>query len=599
MKSVIKALIPVFVALGVFFSASYFSPVRAAANSVWFTPGTSQRTKGQSFTVTVYASADPNYGSPGTNVVVKYPGNLVSISNVTNGGALPSATITHDTSAQTISLSHSFYGYSSGFTDAPLIKFTVHANKAGKAVFNFNQSFVRGHTVAKIASTYTIVSPTCPAGQIGTPPNCSAPPAPNPAPTPTPTPPPAPTPTPAPNPAPTPSRPRTSTPTPSSSTPNTSVPSTSKEPSKKTTPKPAQTLAIEDIDTQPRYTTAAVLWDTNLKASATTFKYGTTSGALDSASQVISSDDGLTHEVNLTDLTIGTTYFYSIVAKDSTGKLVPESGEFTTEAYPVTLRLSGDDKPLANTDVTLKGFSETYTTDEQGEAFVSLLPGEYTLQLSQEGATEEHVFTIKALEIIGDEAPDTQVISVKFANVQRSVAQAGSSGSLLPVIIAIIGLVLLVGGFVGFILWRRHTAAANASVGYQSILSSDIYTSGPPPEYANYQTTYPGSNTSGTSYPSASYSPPTYTPTTPTPVSTAQGIPLAEEEPLDMWSAPSANPTNTVHPQQSTPPAAYPAPSQPDYTQYQTPYTTQPQPNANLTNAPLSQEAQSSTNQPY
>lgn len=539
MKLFIKIALPILTTVSVFLFATHFSPVQAAANSVWFTPGSSQRTTGQSFTVTVYASADPFFGTAGTNVTLKYPGNLVSVTNIKNGGALPSATITHNTQAQTISLSHSFYGYSSGFTDAPLIRFTVRANKAGKAVFNFTESFVRGRTVAKVASTYTIVTPSCPAGQIGTPPNCSTP-----APAPTPTPPPAPAPAPAPTP--TPPRPRPSTPTPSTSTPNTSAPSSSPTtPKKESPPKPAQALIIEDVDPQPRYTTSDVIWRTNIKASTITFKYGTTSGALDNGSTVTSSEDGLSHEVNLSGLELGTTYFYNIVAKDSTGKLVLDSGEFTTDAYPVTLRLTNNDKPLANTDVTLKGFSETYTTDDKGEAFTSLLPGDYTLQLTQEGATEEHTFTIKPLEIVGDEAPDTQVISVEFVVAAMNTgSQTETPPSLLPVIAAGVGLILLIGGFIGFILWRRHQSAAD-STGYQSILSSDIYSSGPPPGYSSnaYPEANIGQNTyTQSSYPSATYAPPTVAPT-----ATAQGIPLAEEEPLDMWSAPTQ-----TYPPQST-----------------------------------------------
>lgn len=569
MKPIIKVAVPILTALSVFLLATHMSQVHAAAsNSIWFQPGTSQRTTGQSFAVTVYANADPNFGTPDTNVTVKYPGNLVTVSGVTNGGALPSATITHNASAQTITLNHSFYGYSSGFTEAPLIKFTVRANKAGKATFNFTESFVRGHTVDKVASTYSIVSPTCPAGQVGTPPNCSTPPPVAPPTTPTPTP----TPTPRPS---TPSSgnsstsaPRTSTPTPSSSTPNTSAPSSTTSPTTKKTSDKLPSLLIEDVDPQPRYTTSDVVWRTSTKASNMTFKYGTTSSALDNGSTVISSTDGTSHSVKLTELELGTTYYYGIAAKDSTGKTIIESGQFTTDAYPVTLRLTSNEKPLAQTDVSLKDFSDTYTTDDAGEVFVSLLPGDYTLQLTQNGATEEHKFTIKALEINGDAAPDTQVISVEFVSATRAVTSSELSPSVLPIILAVIGLLLLTGGFVGFILWRRHQAAASASMGYQSILSSDIYSSGPPPGYAPSPTSTDGYAQPG-AYPQSAYAPATYT-TPAQPNITAQGIPLAEEEPLDMWSAPAAS---------------YPAPSVQAPTAYPQPAAYAPQPNP-LTSTP-------------
>ncbi len=167
MKQLLKLLLPILTALGVFLGATYLSPVHAAANSVWFQPGSGNHTIGQSFTVTVYGSTDANFGAPSTAITVKYPSNLVSVTNVSNAGTIPSAVLTHNTESHTVSFAHSFYGYSAGLTNAPLFKITLRATNAGNAALSFTSTFLRGHTVNGVSSTYALAAPTCHQWRLG------------------------------------------------------------------------------------------------------------------------------------------------------------------------------------------------------------------------------------------------------------------------------------------------------------------------------------------------------------------------------------------------------------------------------------------------
>ncbi len=77
---------------------------------------------------------------------------------------------------------------------------------------------------------------------------------------------------------------------------------------------------------------AVIVWSTNEVAS-TSIRYGTAPGVLDQVLDV--SENSLDHDVTLTNLIPGTTYYYSVVAVDGSGnQAVSSEFEFTTTGTP-------------------------------------------------------------------------------------------------------------------------------------------------------------------------------------------------------------------------------------------------------------------------
>ena len=539
MKHFLKIIAPFFTAFGVFVYALSVQPVHAAPNSLWLQPGNSSYSTGQTFTVTVYGSAGANAGAPNTNVTIKYPGNLLTVTNVSKGTGIPQATLTHNTQAQTIALTHSFLGYSSGLTDAPLFTITFKANASGNALVDFTSTFLRGHTVGKVASTYSIANPTCPAGQTGTPPNCTTPaPAPAPAPTPSPVRP-APAPAPKPSPSPSPIQP-----------PNTSVPATPQDTSP-TEQAPSEEFGITSYEVAPSYNTATFSWKTNDKATGV-ITYGTSANKLDNQVEASPESDGRAFSVNVPKLQLGTTYHYAIIAKNTSDVSVVKKGTFTTKAYPVLLRVSHDNQAVNGAKITLQNYDSNYITNDKGEANLSLKSGTYTAQITKENLAETQTFSVKALSIPKDKSPDTQVIEVKIL----SATSSAGSPNFLPFIIAGLIALLIGAAVIGFIAWRRRHATQD-NIGYQSILEPGIDTpydtSGVTPSVVEtysqpqaYTATAPYTN------------PSTYTPQIPITELPPQPTPSAEsDEPEDMWSTssnatiPQAPYTDTASQQQA------------------------------------------------
>lgn len=556
MKKFLKIIAPIFAAVSGFLFLTSLQPVQAAANSVWFQSNKGSYTSGQSFTVTVYGNAPANIGSPSTNVAVKYPANLLSVVQISVGSGIPTAVATHNTSAQTISLTHSFVGYSGGITDKPLMSITFRTKSTGTAVLSFTESFLRGHTVNKTTGNYTVLPSSCPTGQIGTPPNCSNPPAPAPTPAPTPTPTPAP---PRPNPV---SSPRPSlspppaspaTPTPTSNTPDTSAPAA---PAPSSSTKSPSVIEIKEVEEDISYTTTSVSWITTGPTSNTTFTYGVNRGSLDNKTKVASAKDKLSHSAQPTDLLVGTTYYYAIVVKKSSSEIITEKGSFTTKAYPVTLRLSDDTSTLANQRISLKGFDETYTTDTKGEVQLSLLADNYTMQLTRNGTTEEHTFTIKALPITSDTAPDTQIISVKTTTLIQKASSEPNTSAQIGVAVGILLLLGTVTG--GLIVWVKRSKSDVATNGYQSILDRDVYAGSGQSDYTSQQVNYTGSEQPA--YPESGNPSPTYG----TPITSPYTYIAPSDEPVDMWSAPSAPTYQTPYAAPQAPVSAPPLSPYPD-----------------------------------
>lgn len=568
MKHIIKLALPFIVAFGVFAYAATLSPVRAASPGVSFNPNSGSYTTGQDFSVSVYGTGGGGWGILNTNVAVTYPANLTVKGVNKDGSALGSATLQHNAANRTVSFTLSEWGGYPALDNAKLFTITFQGTGAGTAALDFSSTIVRAATVAKSPSTYAIVNPTCPAGQVGTPPNCSTP---------------APATCPAgqvgtpPNcttPAPAATKPATtSTPKPSSAVPNTSTP-TPASPAPTPTAEPTA-VTIADNEVTASYSSASVTWSTD-SASSGSLRYGTSATSLDASAEVTSDPSQQKFSASLSNLRLGVKYFYEISVNTPSGAAATQTGEFTTKAYPVTVRVTQDGAPVKKLSLKLKGFDDTYTTNDKGEAALSLLAGEYTLELKGTGITNSQPFTVKPLSVKGDTPPATQVVDIKLT--AALAAQTDSSPNLLLIIIGG-GLLLLISALgVAALLWKRHKDQERAELGYQSVIIDDVTSDTPaaPTDITAYQPPNPvvapidTYNYAPTEYVAPSTD--TYAALPPEEIPMASSEPIAEE-PLDMWSASQPVPasTDSTSEQQLYPMTPQELPPQPEALAYQYP----------------------------
>ncbi|KKW04413.1 MAG: conserved repeat domain protein [Candidatus Saccharibacteria bacterium GW2011_GWC2_48_9] len=428
-------------------------------------------------------------------------------------------------------VSYSVLNYpSKAINDEKIFTITFKAIATGSATLNFSaNTSVNDGPTSKKSSTFTIQNPTCPAGQIGTPPNCRIPPPPTPVPTPTPQPTPQPT-TPKPTLAPAPAPTQPSSPAPAQ--PSAPVDEAEKE-KPMPTPEKVVELDFEEITVQPAFATASIDWQTATKA-ASTFTYGTSAASLDTDVEVEANKDGMQFSTRLQELLPGTTYYYQIVAKANKDQTVIETGQFTTKAYPVTIRVTQDSKPTKDVTLKLRGSDDTYTTNDKGQVDLSLPPGKYTLTITKDSLESEQVFTVKALEITDDKAPKTQVMNVAIATVTSAKE---STNYLFVAIIATIGILLVGIGVWLVIRHKRHTSDENQFT-YSSIVESTPYEpQSASSEMANTEITWQTPATAGIyATPASVQIQPIYSPQ-PQYYTTQQPESMPEEEPLDMWSA--------------------------------------------------------------
>ena len=177
----------------------------AAKIGLYLTPASQTVTNGTAFAVRFMA--DVSNRSPGAITIrgkLNFPKNILNVTSIDTAGSNYTmyASTSYDNAAGTVTFNRSNY-YP---TDASTFIFTVNfkAIAVGSATVSIDPTTQAQNNPALYAKsgTYTSKAPTCPAGQIGTPPNCTTPtPAPKPTPTPAPasaaapvsTPPPAPT----------------------------------------------------------------------------------------------------------------------------------------------------------------------------------------------------------------------------------------------------------------------------------------------------------------------------------------------------------------------------------------------------------------------
>ena len=273
---------------------------------------------------------------------------------------------------------------------------------------------------------------SCPAGQVGTPPSCTA----------------------------APSGGGTSSGTSSGST-KTTTPSpktdTSSSPTAQTptqtqgsTTAPVSTLAVPTISsTDFQYTVATIMATTN-NAAQVQVKYGLDRDKLNFQTPLTAS--GTKHTITITDnLPIASTIYYQLVAIDGLATKTTSVQTAKTKGVVVTVLLLDKNRtPLANQPVNIG--SEQVTSNKDGYAtFKNLAPGEHKVELKTLGKTHKQSFVILAniTTTAGRQStPDQNIFVVYDDYVPNALL------TMLPFIGG--GLVLAAATVAGVLYWRRN-----------------------------------------------------------------------------------------------------------------------------------------------
>ncbi len=426
MKHIIKLFLPILTGFAVFLHIVTIAPVLAATQVLTFSPDRSTYRVGQQFSVVVAGNIPLIGGVPtsflNTKVSIRHDPRLQFVSVQAHNGGNASY------NGSTITYTKNFH-----ITGQKLFTVTFKAVSPGKTVLNVGDRMVQGMTAGiGPPALYTIES-TAPAPAPA--------PAPKPAPTPAPTPAPKPAPTPAPAPAPAPSNPGSSTSN-NSSKPNTSyTPPAVAAPEAPAAPEPPASqpdqVTLSKVSTDLAYDSAGLAWKTS-RAGSSTLVYGTDKDK-QTTKATVTDKNQTSFSTALTNLQPGVQYFYTITARADGSDPAVRTGSFTTKAYPIVLKVSQDDQPVANAQVKLEGIKDPYTTNDKGEVSVSLKADTYKFIVTKDEFTKEGSFTVKQVAIKDKKAPETQTIPIEF-----SAPVAAQTGNLVPLVIgSILGLLLL------------------------------------------------------------------------------------------------------------------------------------------------------------
>lgn len=440
----------------------------AAAHTIYLTPSSQTVQTGQSFSVQMRGTVGAEYlGANRVAGAINFPASLLQATSVVSDGTSFNWQPTASIGTGVINFDQrSFFPVQNTNVYMATITFRALASGTANVTFAAGTGYSYGASpmvTSTSGGSYRInapAPPTCPAGQVGTPPNCTTPP---PAQCPagqTGTPPNCKTPT-------TPTCPSGQTGTPPNCKPVTTTPTTPK-PTTPTTPQkpeePSAPVASPDIapDTTPDngfsisevtatrgYTTAKLNWKTS-SASKATISYGTSLKDLGKTVEGTKLPDE-SYEAQITELTPGKQYYYTIASTSEadTAKTDSYSGVFTARGYPVAITITENKAQISN--AKLKIGEQNYSTDKTGKLSLELASGSYTVEVKTQTTTKTFNLAVakKTIPENGN-APEIQ----KFAFDIPVAASTGGNNNMFMIIGLGVGGLLLAGLI--FWLWRRR-----------------------------------------------------------------------------------------------------------------------------------------------
>lgn len=430
-----------FLSLLALFSLTPVNQVHAAATiGLYLSPSSQTVTNGTAFAVRLMA--DVSNRSPGSITIkgkLNFPKNLINVTSISTAGSnfTMYASTSYDNAAGTITFNRSNY-YP---TDASTLVFTINfkAIAVGSASVSIDPSTRAQGDPLLFANggTYISQAPTCPAGQIGTPPKCTTP---TPAPAPKPSPQPAPsqtTPTPAPAPV--------SVPAPTPDLPAAETPASIS----------AGEMSIKETTAKSSWTKSSIQWGVTASDITTTIRLGTSKKSLDLHPEPKKQDDG-TYIANVEKLLPGTRYYYEIsaAATNAPEQKATFTNSFVTRGYPTVLTLKKDNKPITGTKIIIG--DEAYTSNKDGRVELELANKTYTGEIkNSDGTVKTVTFTVANKSIPTDgAAPAAQLFSFDVTPVAATQSTAGSV-SMWVIIGTAIGLLSLLGASIAFLVYRR------------------------------------------------------------------------------------------------------------------------------------------------
>lgn len=451
--------------------------VFAAGNTIFVTPTSGSLQTGQSITVQVKGNiaTGGNFGADTVSGSLLFPSNRLKVTSVSTAGATFNWQVSATPTASAVNFDERTFSFSPiNNSSVHIMSVTFQAIAAGSANLSFSSntrysysSFGTNYPTTLTGGTYTINSPpptSCPAGQVGTPPNCTTPP---PAQCPAGqvgTPPNCTTPAPAKCPSgQTGTPPNCKTPTPSggsNSKPTTPPPATPvAETPAEPIPAPQENgLSISDAVTTREYKTASLSWKTSSPAKNTVI-YGTSLSKLDKTAEVTKEPDE-SYIAKFIDLSPGKRYYFTINSESEkdASKTSTYSGVFTTKGFPVAVTVT--EGGVATSGAKLKISEQTYSTDKSGKITFELASGSYSVEVTTSKSSKKFTLAVAEKTIPDGKAPDTQSFTFDVP-----VEATADSGSLSPITLLGIGVgvVALLGLFGGlFLAWRRRKAQGAA-----------------------------------------------------------------------------------------------------------------------------------------
>lgn len=425
--------------------------VFAAGNSVSLTPASGTSQTGNTFTLSTDGYAIGGWWTSTSSVsgTITFPANLLKVASISaDGTSFPSGfSASPDNTNGTISFTGSCSGWFCGYSNqnVHLFAITFQSLAPGTANVNFNNVQYNTGAAAMSGGTYTIASPPPP------------PPAPHPSPVPSPKPSSKPVVKPSVN----------STPAP--------TPAPSITPTPEDTPAPIVEsdggLKIQDVKITTNRQENIVTWSLSNSSADTTLNYGTSKNNQKSDGLVTQQNDG-SYKASLANLQPGTLYYFTIKASTSDNlQGATYSGVLTTRGYPVQLTVEQNNLLLPGAKVKID--ERNFVADENAIVTTELSDGTHKALITPTDDSGSHgtTFTVEKKTIPKGGDPALQSFILNITSVGSSPA---STSLLLPVFGGAAGVVVVAGGIVGFLLFRR-SAKNREDTGVDSDLLATTY----------------------------------------------------------------------------------------------------------------------------
>lgn len=432
---------------------------------------------GDTFTVRVVANVGKPFWSGGATIGVTYPSTIQAVSASSAGGALGGK----DPVIGNGRVDFTVFNFSGkAVNNEMLFTITFKAASVGNARLAFTpESEVNDGPTTGTPVTFVVIPTTCPSGQIGTPPNCKTP---------------APSPSPTPSSSPTPSTPKPTTP--SVSQPTTSVPMPTApipDATVEETPAPSSEsdggLKIENVKVTATRKENSIAWTVNSPDAIPTVSYGTSKSSMSSQAIALKQEDG-SYEALLENAKPGTLYYFSIKATTPDQlKGADYSGTLTTRGYPVQLTIQQDGVLAPGAKVSIEG--RNFTANKNAIITTELGEGTFEAMITAVGAPKATTasFTVVKKVIPANGNPELQSFTLN-AVIDGSTSGPDDSPAFM-IIGGVVATVAAIGGFVGFILYRRRNAAQDDQNG---VIDQDLLISNYGPAISDYQANTPAPN---------------------------------------------------------------------------------------------------------